>query len=143
VSNGFVIAVAVIAALVVWLGVTALAPGLGVLMLVAIVPPVVRTAIVAHKRSDLGKETSHGQTALMFMLSLVLTGTMLVVTGFIAFWTFCLTCVGAAAVTGMNENDLTGPIVLSSIVTLTVVGLLVWLFARLVRARYYQDITKE
>lgn len=144
VSGNVVIAVVALAALLVWVGVTALAPGLGVLMLVAIVPAVVRTAIVTHKRSSLGKGTSHGQTALMFLLSLVLTGTMLVVTGFIAFWTFCLTCLGAAAVTGVNySDDLSVPIAVSSIVTLTIVGLLIWLFSKLVRTRYRQDVTKQ
>lgn len=144
VSGLLVIVAAVLAALVVWIGVTAMAPGLGILMLVAIVPAVVRTAIVTHKRSSLGKETSHGHTALMFVLSLVLTGTMLVVTAFIAFWTFCLTCIGAASVTGMDyRDDLSVPIAISSIVTLTIVGLLVWLFSKLVRKRYRQDISKQ
>lgn len=144
VTGSVVIAAVALAALLVWVGVTAMAPGLGVLMLVAVVPPVVRTAMVTHKRSALGKETSQGRTVLMFVLSLVLTGTMLVVTAFIAFWTFCLTCLGAASVTNLDyRDDLSVPIAVSTIVTLTVVGLLVWLFSRLVRTRYRQDVTKQ
>jgi hypothetical protein len=139
-TMGLVASIAVVAAVgLVWLGVTLSAPGVGALLAIAAVPPVFRTITVVHKRQATGKETSAARTGLMFVTSLVVTGVMLAVTGFVAFWTFCLTCVAAASVTRSNEEAAT---VFAGIVTVVVVGLMGWLFWKLARLRYRSDVAK-
>jgi hypothetical protein len=132
------------AVVVVWLGVTLSAPGVGLLLAIAAVPPVIRTITVVHERQQLGKATSAIQTAVMFVTSLVVTGVMLAVAGFIAFWTFCLTCVAAAEATEVLPWS-TEWLAMSFavIVTLGVVAVLGSLFWNLVDARYRRDITKK
>jgi hypothetical protein len=139
-TPGLVASIAVVAAVgLVWLGVTLSAPGVGVLLAIAAVPPVFRTITVVRKRQASGKETSAARTGLMFVMSLVVTGVMLAVTGFVAFWTFCLTCVAAAAVTRSNEEIV---MVFAGGSTVAVVGLMGWLFWKLVRLRYRSDVAK-
>lgn len=130
----------VVAVGLVWLGVMLSAPGIGALLAIAAVPPVFRTITVVQKRQAAGKETSAARTGLMFVTSLLVTGVMLAVTGFVAFWTFCLTCVAAAAVTRSNEEI---AMVFAGCCTFAVVGLLSWLFWKLVRARYRSDVAKS
>lgn len=123
----------------VWIGVTIAAPGVGALLAIAAVPPVIRTITVVHKRQAAGIETSRVRTGLMFVTSLVVTGVMLSVAGLVAFWTFCLTCVAAALVTQSNEEI---AMAFAGISTLLVVGLLSWLFWIFVRMRYRKDVSK-
>jgi len=135
---GLVATIAVVAAVgFVWLGVTLAAPGIGALLAIAAVPPVFRTITVVHKRQTAGKETSAARTGLMFVTSLLVTGVMLAVTGFVAFWTFCLTCIAAASVTKDNEEI---AMAFAGISTVAVVGLMGWLFWKLVRHRYRKDV---
>ncbi len=72
----------------------AAAPGFGILLALAAMPPLVRTCMVVNRRKSLGSSVSPQSKMLLFLSSLATTGAIAIVSLFVAFSTFCFSLIG-------------------------------------------------
>ncbi len=116
-------------------------PGLGILLSIFSLPPLVRTTILIRHRLKSGLPVETGSKVVWFLASL---GTTMLITfatcclSFVAFFVSCLVMIPIAG-QGSGEQIL---LAVASIFTLIVAGLVLWLFSFWMRARWRRD-TKD
>jgi hypothetical protein len=124
-SSGLLIGIFVL----VTIAVTFAIPGLGILMAIMAVPPLVRTLLVTHKRIQQNRAVSATDRVLLFAGSFGVTLVVSFVVLISSLATFCFVCISA-------ENPKFIPIaLLVSVVTVT----LFCLFVFWIRARWRRD----
>ena len=129
------LAVLIAALAVVLLGVFLIAPGLGILLAIASVVPLVRTAVVIQKRAERGADVSKVDAAALFIASLGVTTLIVCVVTVAAVATFCFVCLAGASAGGGG-----GAFVLAGVATLIAVLAVVYSFSKWIRARWRRDI---
>ncbi len=127
-----------VALAVVCLGVLLIAPGLGIAMAILMIFPFIRTTVLVRRRAEEGRPTSTASSAVMLLGSIFLSAIVLAVVGVVAFGTFCLTCLGAAAASS-NERI---AVIIASGATVTAVALMGYFIFRWIRWSWYQDLRK-
>jgi MFS-type transporter involved in bile tolerance (Atg22 family) len=122
-------------------GLLAAAPGLGVFVCVILLPVMIRTALVVRRREAAGLDVSPGTKVGLFFGSFAAASVIAVVVAGAAFGSFCLSCLGAFAVTnGRSESlALTIAFVVAGAVTL----LISIPMAKWVKRRYRRDSTVD
>jgi hypothetical protein len=135
--------VLMLALAVVCLGVLLLAPGLGIIMAILLIVPLVRTSVLVKRRAESGRPTSRMASIGLFVASTIVQVVVLCVVGVAAFATFCLTCFGVWAATGAKSE--TGASFLFAVIVaggaaLVVVVVLGRRFYGWVRSRWDEDL---
>jgi len=117
-------------------GLLSVAPGLGIIVCILLVPVLVRTAMVVRRREAAGRPVSVGQKFGMILGSLVVAHVILAVVIVSAVGTFCAVCLGIAGTRGPDDAVIWFAILAAAFATI----LLLVLMFRWVRARYRRDI---
>ncbi len=115
-----------IAVIAVCLGVLREMPGLGILLIVLVIPALARTVVGARRRQAVGHSMSAAEKTLAFVGSL---GVVAVI-GLAATNAFVATCVPTGRVVGLGAGGLPG-IILAFAIGLTVGGIVLYHLARL------------
>ena len=123
---------------VVCLGVLLMAPGLGIAMAILMIFPFIRTTVLVRRRAEEGRSTSTASSVVMMLGSIFLSAIVLAVVSVVAFGTFCLTCLGAAAA---SQDGKTAVIVASG-ATLVAVGAMGYGVYHWIRWSWHQDLRK-
>jgi hypothetical protein len=113
------------------MGLFVIAPGLGILLGMAAAPALIRTALVAHRRDQLGRETSPARKIALFVASVAVTVLMGIVVIVGAIGSFCIVCLTAGTEAAIPVAGIIGIAVATGVVAL---------FAVLIRARYRRDV---
>lgn len=132
----------IVTLLLVTLGVWLVAPGIAVLLAVAIVPALVRTLLVLRRRSTLGLETTRAKRVEMFLLSAVTVVVIAVAAigaAFVALVASCFVALASAGA-GATEDAVWVVFGVGQILALLVVGSLALTWAR---QRWRQDTTEN
>jgi hypothetical protein len=124
------------ALVVVCLGVFLLFPGLGILMAIVLVAPLLRTTLIVGQRSAEGRETSLLSRVAMFVGSIFVSGIVIALVAIVGFGTFCITCLGMAATT---QNEVMA-LAVASAATLFALGALAIPIVRWIRSRWYDAL---
>ncbi len=127
----FVVIVTAIA--VICLGAFLIQPGVGILLAIASIIPIVRTTMVVSRRAG---GTSRSSAVLLFLSSMVVTWIIVTVVALAAVATFCLACLGTAA-GGAGESAF----VIAGAAALAVVILLALAFRKWVKTRWRRDVS--
>ena len=120
----------------VFFGVLAMAPGLAILLAVLSVPAFVRTGLVVHRRSQLGKPVSAARKFLWFLGSLTVTTTVVTVVLFASVGTFCAVCLGGASVVNDPNKPVPFALLAAGIATITAIVL----SAKWIRRRWRRHV---
>ena len=126
----FVVIVTAIA--VICLGAFLIQPGVGILLAIASIIPIVRTTMVVSRRAG---ATSRSSAILLFLSSMVVTWIIITVVALAAVATFCLACLGTAPSAGEQA------FVIAGAAALGVVMILGLAFRKWITARWYRDVS--
>ncbi len=126
----FVVIVTALA--VICLGAFLIVPGVGILLAIASIIPIVRTTMVVSRRAG---GTSRSSAVLLFLSSMVVTWIIVTVVAMAAVATFCLACLGTAHAAGE------GAFVIAGAAALAVIILLVLAFRKWVKTRWRRDVS--
>ncbi len=126
----FVVIVTAIA--VICLGAFLIQPGVGILLAIASIIPIVRTTMVVSRRAG---GTSRSSAVLLFLSSMVVTWIIVSVVAVAAVATFCLACLGTAGAAGESAFVIAGAAALAVIILL---GLA---FRKWVKTRWRRDVS--
>ncbi len=116
--------------------VIATAPGLGILLAIVSLPPLVRTMFVVQRRQERGLEVNSEEKVALFIVSLTVTIAVSSVTLFLGLFTFC----GAFLFTSTHSGWPVGLLTLFISAALTILA--IWFFSNWIRRRYNRDITR-
>lgn len=126
----------VLVLVVVCTGAIVVLPGLGVLLAIGSVAPIVRMTMVVRKRAQRGLDTPRWQQYALYFSSLWVTSIVLWTTGLAAFLAFCFSCLGVAVVTRGSEFSIAVALLVAGVV----VVFLGWIFSGWIRKRWRKDI---
>jgi hypothetical protein len=115
------------------LGVFSIHPGLGIILAIVLVVPVLRMTILVRERAAAGRSTSIVTRVMIAFGSMVVSWIVMMVVGIVGFGTFCLTCIGTAAATN------SGPLSFAAAIgaTILAVGVVAIPLTRWIRNRWY------
>ncbi len=116
------------------LGAFLIQPGVGILLAIASIIPIVRTTMVVSHRAT---PTSRSSAVLLFLSSMVVTWIIIPVVAAAAVGTFCLTCLGTAEA-GAAELSFW----LAGGATLAVVIGLIIAFRKWIKTRWRRDVSE-
>ncbi len=116
------------------LGAFLIQPGIGILLAIASIIPIVRTTMVVSRRAA---PTSWSSAILLFLSSMVVTWIIIPVVAAAAVGTFCLTCLGTYS-GGAEEMSYW----LAGGATLAVVIGLSFAFRKWIKARWRRDVSE-
>jgi sterol desaturase/sphingolipid hydroxylase (fatty acid hydroxylase superfamily) len=116
--------------------VIATAPGLGILLAIVSLPPLVRTMFVVQRRQERGLEVNSEEKVALFIVSSTVTIVVSSVTLFLGLFTFC----GAFPFTSTQSGWSVGLLTLFISTALTILA--IWFFSNWIRRRYNRDITR-
>lgn len=121
------------------LGIGVSAPGLGVLLALFAVPPVIRTTMVVQARKSAGRETGLGEKSGLFLMSAFVTWVIVSVLVSACCLTFCGVCAAGLVASG-EKADPNLLVIFSGAAALVTAFLVIWAFGFWIRARWRRDV---
>jgi hypothetical protein len=118
--------------------VVATAPGLGILLAIVSMPPLVRTMIVVQRRQERGLEVNSEEKVGLFIASLTVTIVVSAVALFLSLSTFC----GAFLVTTSNTGIGVPTGLLTLVISAVLIILAIWFFWKWIRRRWQRDVNR-
>ena len=128
------VVVIVAAIAVICLGAFLIQPGVGIMLAIVSIIPMVRTTMLVSRRAG---ATSRLSAVLLFLSSMVVTWIIVAVVAVAAAATYCLTCLGVAVSRGQEQGY-----VIAGAAALAVVVIGGLAFRKWITARWHRDVSE-
>jgi hypothetical protein len=120
-------------------GMFAVAPGIGVLLAIASLPVLIRTAGVVRSRKEAGLPTSPAKRILLFIGSLLATLVTAVVVCVASIGTFCGLCLGIGSLDNFSESSVAAGYLVAIPAAIAVTIGMILLARKWAKARWQRD----